>query len=109
MHDLPNLLNYNLELNHDRQGKHIEGHKNYIPGKSVLTADPAFLLKHYLGNGEYVYTKDGKWANKERFSHTDIIGIWKAKSGTKTEYTNNGMFHYAKEKGVHIVPAEPDN
>ena len=29
-------------VNMAKQGKHIVGHNNYIPGRSVLTADPRF-------------------------------------------------------------------
>lgn len=44
-------------LEEDKQGKHIEGHKNYAAGKSVLTIsmeEAAELVKKYSGTGEIV-------------------------------------------------------
>jgi hypothetical protein len=44
--------------------------------------------------------------NKERFVHTENIGVWRNKSGKEAQ-TNRGIIHYGN-RGVHVVPANPD-
>ena len=97
-----------LVINWDKQGKHIKGHRNYIEGRSILTADPELLLKRYAGKGRKIIV-DNEWPNKERFSHTETIGIWKTKNGEVAKPTKNGIFHYSKRESVHIVPADPND
>jgi hypothetical protein len=93
-------------LNKARQDKHIAETGAYDPARSTLTADPGELIKLYAGNGDPILTQDGVWNQRERFTHTSAIGIYRDLSGTEIE-TKVGILHYAKIKGVHIVPANP--
>ena len=100
--------NYNLGLNTEHQNRHITTSDGYIKGRSILTADADVLLKKYCGNGELQFSASGKWTNKEAFTHTEVIGIWKSLDGTQSAETTNGLIHYGKRKGVHIVPSNPN-
>ena len=99
---------YNLNVNKIRQDRHIHGSPNYIKGRSILNADAEMLVNLYAGRGTPIIV-NGVWNNKERFVHTDVIGVWKSHDGKNSLVTNRGVFHYSLEKGVHIVPAEPKN
>lgn len=93
-------------LETDKQGKHIKGHKNYIPGRSELTismSEAAILVTIYSGTGDVV----GKAAtsNKERVDFGKIIGYYVDGDGNKHS-TTMGIIHHSK-KGTHIVPAIP--
>ena len=100
------IKGYNLDINWSKQNRHLLGTTEYIHGRSVLTADPEMLLARYLGFGEPIVV-NGVWIGKERFTHTDFIGEWKSKDGNASESTKNGVIHYSKLNGVHIVPALP--
>ena len=99
---------YSLKLHKDRQGKHIRGSFNFDPTRGELTADPEELIKLYAGKGEPIRAKSGAWPERERFTHTSSIGIYRNKNTGYTTFTNNGIFHYSKDKGIHITPANPD-
>lgn len=99
--------NYNVTLNKSAQNRHIIGTDGYTKGRSVLSADANELIKLYQGKGELRFTSSGKWTNKEVFTHTETIGIWKSSDGSFSEKTNRGMIHYSKRKGLHIVPCRP--
>jgi len=100
------IRGYNLELNKTKQDRHIKHSPNYVEGRSVLTADPEMLIHLYLGRGVPIII-DGVWINKERFTHSDIVGIWKSPDGKVSAQTCNGIIHYSPKKGVHVVPAQP--
>jgi RHS repeat-associated protein len=86
----------------DKQGKHIPGHKNFIPGRSPLThPDPQGLLDRFAGTGQAVGAiPSGQPGFKERVDFGEIIGQVNGQPTTK------GIIHYAKD-GAHIVPANP--
>jgi len=100
------IFMYNLNINKQKQNRHICDSPDYIEGRSILTADPETLVDLYAGKGTTIII-DGAWNNKERFTHTDIIGVWKSFDGNITLPTNRGILHYSYKKGVHIVPANP--
>ncbi|MDR1693384.1 MAG: hypothetical protein LBR72_08505 [Oscillospiraceae bacterium] len=100
--------NYNLGVNTDHQNRHIEGADGYIEGRSVLTGDAEKLLETYRGNGTLRFSASGKWTNKEAFTHSEVIGVWKSVDGSQSAETKRGLIHYSKRKGVHIVPARPE-
>ena len=85
-----------------KQGKHIPGHKNFIPGRSPLThPDPQKLVNQFAGKGQPVGTVSrGRPGFKERIDFGEIIGE------INGQPTSNGIIHYSKD-GVHIVPANP--
>ena len=96
---------HTTKLNEGAQGKHIPGHNNYIPGRSIFLgslADAQELLDRFAGTG--------KWANdemtKERIDFGRIIGTYvNSRTGEKLP-TTQGIIHYSKN-GAHIVPCRP--
>ena len=85
------------------QGKHIPGHNNYIPGKSILTEDTQKLLDNFhSGNiNSSRIISDSKV--KVDFG-TNIGSHINPTTGTSTFW---GIIHSGKS-GAHIVPALPD-
>jgi filamentous hemagglutinin len=97
--------NQNLNVHYAKQNRHIVDSGNYMEGRSILTADPEMLIEMYAGKAAPIII-DGEWNNRERFEHTEFIGIWKSSDGVKSLPTSRGVIHYSKH-GVHIVPARP--
>jgi len=97
---------YPLTLNAVRQNKHIEGTADFDPRRGTLTVDPAALIAQYAGHGDPIRTNSGAWNQRERFAHTSDIGIWRNEAGLELP-TNRGIIHYSKNRGAHIVPADP--
>ncbi len=94
----------NLDMG--KQGKHIPGHNNFIPGRSVLTADPAELAKS-AGTGTPVGSVPrGSPGFKERINFGKIIGNYVDPVTGTSSPTTNGIIIYAKD-GIHIIPARP--
>ena len=89
-----------------KQQKHIKGHRNFIPGKSILTVPlekAAKLLDRYSGNG--VVVGNPETSNKEWVNFRTVIG--ESFNGGRSEgMTPKGMIHHSK-KGCHIVPSSP--
>lgn len=76
------------------QGKHIEGHNNYIEGKSVVTADSQKLLDNYhAGN---VTSSRVINEQKVKVDFGEKIGVHKDMNGTSTE-TSSGIIHSGKK------------
>lgn len=90
-------------INEGKQGKHIPGHNNFIPGRSELTIsinEANNLVATYSGKGEPLGD------SKERVDFGRIIGNYvDPDTGTKHP-TTMGIIHYSKS-GMHIVPARP--
>ena len=99
---------YNLGLNKVKQDRHRQDSPSYKEGRSILSVDPEMLIKLYSGHGTPIIV-DGAWNNKERFTHTSDIGIWKSYDGKISVQTNRGILHYSRENGVHVVPTRPEN
>ncbi|MGO4550289.1 polymorphic toxin type 50 domain-containing protein [Lysobacter sp. 2RAF19] len=90
-----------------KQGKHQLGHNNYVPGKSILTADPEELAK-FAGTGKKANSIDvGLPGSKERVDFGRVIGTYVDDKTGLTAPTTNGMIIYAKD-GIHIVPIRPN-
>ena len=98
---------YPLSLNARHQNRHIEGTPEFDPTRSTLTADPIALISRYAGKSEPVRANSGAWAGKERFSHTRIIGVYRDLTGVE-RLTANGVIHYSRRRGAHVVPGKPD-
>lgn len=91
-----------------KQGKHILGHNNYIPGRSYLTISESEireLVNRYAGTGRMQRDKKDRWAYKEIITSDTIIGVSVDPVSGVGKETNRFVIHYAK-KGVHIVPCE---
>lgn len=90
-------------LHADRQGKHIIGHKNYIPGRSIFIGtmkDAQRLVRELTGKGARL------GPNKERVDFGRLVGFYmNPKTGEKIP-TTWGIIHYSKD-GAHIVPTQP--
>jgi hypothetical protein len=95
------------KINRNKQNRHIKGVQGYIEGRSILLVSPEMLLSLYSGKGTKINSKNGS-DPRERFTHTEVIGIWKSGDGISSAETRRGVIHYSK-MGAHIVPARPEN
>lgn len=95
-----------LELNHEKQQKHIKDSPGYIKGKSYLTiseSEAAEIIKQQSGKGTPVFDRQGNWKNKEKISYYKQIGV-NVDAKTKAETpTTKATIHYSKT-GTHLVP-----
>ncbi|WP_276814013.1 polymorphic toxin type 50 domain-containing protein [Faecalibaculum rodentium] len=97
-------------LNHNKQGKHIPGHPNYVEGKSRLSLsmdECDEILYNEAGKGSLVFDRNGKWTKKERVITDKDIGIVISEDGS-SEKTRGLMIHYSKT-GAHIIPRKVSN
>ena len=96
-----------VRLNESKQGKHVPGHNNYQPGRSVLAHDdPQSLLDQFAGTGDPVSGTPGMPGFKERVDFGQTIGEYVDPQTGVASPTTKGIIHYAKD-GAHIVPARP--
>ena len=66
-----------------KQGKHIPGHNNYLPGRSILREDPASLAE-FAGTGQQIgKVKVGLAGSRERVDFGRVIGEY-VKDGVAT-------------------------
>lgn len=94
-------------LEDGKQGKHIEGHPNYVPGKSKLTItmeEASELAKKFSGTGTVLGNPSS--SSKEWVDFGKIIGMWIDEFWNEHP-TTKGVIHHSK-KGTHIVPANHD-
>lgn len=90
-----------IEIHAGKQGKHIPGHNNFIPGRSELThPDPQGLLNKHSGTG-------ARHGTKEVVDFGEPIGTAVSEAGGRAT-TTRGTIHYSADgKSGHIVPAKP--
>jgi tetratricopeptide (TPR) repeat protein len=104
------LKNANLEVEFDKQTKHIFKNKNFQPGKSIFEhPNPQDLVLRFAGTG----IKDsrcllGTAGYKEIVNFGEFIGYHVDQNTGQRIATTWGKIHYSK-KGVHIVPTSPRN
>lgn len=95
-----------LNLNREKQGRHILGNPLYKNGKSFLSIpenEIQDVINRCYGTGEVVYDKKGVWKNKEKVDCGKIIGFnIDPTTNVKCE-TSKATIHYSKT-GTHIVP-----
>lgn len=92
-----------------KQGKHIKGHNNYIPGRSYLTItekEAQELVNRYAGTGYFQRDKKDAWKHKEIIEADKPIGMNVDPETGEEIKTNRFVIHYSKN-GVHIVPTRP--
>lgn len=104
------LANGNLKIQWDKQGKHLEGHRNFVPtdNRSILIhSDPQRLANQFCGKGMKIGPgKPGMPGYQEIVNFEEFIGYAvHSETGERTA-TSWGKIHYAKD-GVHIVPRNP--
>ena len=98
-------LSISTVIHMGQQGKHIVGHNNFIPGRSILTANPQDLLDSFhQGN---IQSSRSISQNKEKVHFNSNIGSCVDKDTGDETPTEWGIIHSSK-KGAHIVPALPD-
>lgn len=100
----------NLQIQKDKQGKHLLGHKYYNPSlnKSIWTHPaPEKLVQKYAGTGVARGNQmPGTAGYIEIVNFEEFIGYEVDQfTGTKTA-TTWGKIHYAQD-GVHLVPTRP--
>lgn len=104
------LKSSNLQIQADKQGKHIVGYNNYIAmrNRSILEhSDPQRLVNDFAGKGIKVNTLPAGVAGyQEIVDFGEFIGYSVDRETGNKIATNWGKIHYAKD-GVHIVPTEP--
>ncbi len=89
-----------------KQGKHIQEHNNYIPGRSYLTItekEAQQLVNRYAGTGTIQRDHNGKFANRELITTDKDIGV-SINPKTGKETATNRFYIYYSKTGVHIVP-----
>ncbi len=102
--------NISTKIHGGKQGKHIKGHNNYIPGRSYLTISETEiqeLVRKYAGSGWIRRDHDDKWVHKEIVTADHIIGVVVNPETGVEEETRKFVIHYAGN-GVHIVPAREE-
>lgn len=98
--------NIKLDINHEKQAKHIKGCPEYIDGRSYLTIseDKAQkIINEKSGTGSLVYDRKGLWKKKELIDCDEVIGVDINKSTREETSTDKGTIHYSKS-GTHLVP-----
>lgn len=97
-----------LEINRNKEERHIKGAKGYIEGRSYFYgdfADVKQLVGASYGTGEPIINDNGIWNRKERVRFDHVIGVCiDQKTGNEME-TCEALIHYSKT-GVHIIPAK---
>ena len=95
-----------LNIDWGKQGKHIQGHNNYIPGRSYLTIsekEMQELVNRYAGTGELLRDTKGIWKKQETIHGEVVVGYSVDPFTGQTVKTQDFKIHYSKS-GVHIVP-----
>ncbi len=102
--------NIKLEINHEKQAKHIKGEPEYKEGKSYLTIsekEAQEIINQKSGAGIVVLDKNGKWKNKELINCNSQIGIDVDSNTGEETSTDKGTIHYSKT-GTHLVPRKEE-
>ena len=102
--------NIKLEINHEKQAKHIKGEPEYKECKSYLTIsekEAQEIINQKSGTGIVVLDKNGKWKNKELINCDSQIGIDVDSNTGEETSTDKGTIHYSKT-GTHLVPRKEE-
>ncbi|MDR2540009.1 MAG: hypothetical protein LBC45_05425 [Chlamydiales bacterium] len=102
------LQHAKINIQWDKQGKHIQTHKNFQKNKSILEhPDPQKLARDFCGKGIKIGNRQaGTPGYREIVDFKEFIG-YAVDFDTKKKFaTNWGKIHYAKD-GIHIVPTKP--
>lgn len=102
--------NIKLDINFEKQARHIKGRPEYSDGKSYLTISENEAQKIIIsksGTGTLLKDKNGK-PLKERIDCGRIIGVDVDKDIGKETPTDKATIHYSKT-GTHLVPRKETN
>lgn len=97
--------NIKLEINPDKQARHIKGRPEYSEGKSYLTIsekEAQDIIDAKSGTGKLLKDKNGKPV-KERIDCDKIIGVDVDMDTGEETPTDKATIHYSKT-GTHLVP-----
>lgn len=97
--------NIKLEINHEKQIRHIKNSDGYIEGRSYITIseeEAQKIINEKAGTGEIKYNLSGKPA-KEKIECDKIIGVDVDEVTREETKTNKATIHYSKT-GTHLVP-----
>ncbi len=104
------LRHANLRIQWDKQGKHIQGHKNFeqLRNRSILVhSNPQKLVDEFSGKGmKAAKVRPGTAGYQEIIDFKEFVGYTVNSSTGEKVATSWGKIHYAND-GVHIVPTEP--
>ena len=93
-----------IEINPEKQNRHILGTKEYKAGRSYFTVSSSQLqdiVKQKYATGKVYITNDGKQIRENIFLASNIGVIVNNETG---EHRTNGIkIHYSRT-GVHVVP-----
>ena len=95
----------NTTVHEGRQGKHIPGHNNYLPGRSIFNGtvkDAQALIDKFTGKGKMINDR------RERVDFGRVIGKYYSPRTGKYYDTTVGTIRYSKD-GTHIVPQRPND
>ena len=103
--------NIKLEINHEKQARHIKGEPEYKEGKSYLTIseeEAQDIINAKSGTGTLLYDRKGNWKHKELIDCDKEIGIDVDVNTQKETPTDKATVHYSKT-GTHLVPRKGEN
>lgn len=95
-----------LQVNPEKQRRHIIGSPQYIEGRSYLTvseSEAQEIINRYHGTGKIRITKSGQI--RETIATNHEIGICVPQLEGQVFITYSGTIHYSKT-GTHLVPAK---
>lgn len=104
-----NLQQSSLKVEWDKQGKHLEGHRNFESNnRSILVhSDPQKLASDFCGKGVRAGNKQpGAPGYQEIVDFGEFVGYSVDRDTGEKIATSWGKIHYSKD-GVHIVPTKP--
>jgi hypothetical protein len=102
-----NIGGVNTNIEPDKQGKHIVGHRNFQGNSELTHPDPQSLVDKFSGTGQPVNKIPlGQPGSVERVDFGEIIGNYVDPTTQAKTPSSIGTIRYSKN-GVHIVTARP--
>lgn len=98
--------NIKLEINPEKQARHIKGRPEYKEGRSYITIseqEAQDIINSKSGTGILVKDRKGNWKHKELIDCGKEIGVFVEPISKNKIPTNKATIHYSKT-GTHLVP-----
>ena len=98
--------NIKLEINPEKQARHIKGRSEYKEGRSYITIseqEAQDIINSKSGTGILVKDRKGNWKHKELIDCGKEIGVFVEPISKNKIPTNKATIHYSKT-GTHLVP-----
>lgn len=103
--------NIKLEINAEKQERHIQGSSRYVDGRSYITIsekEAQNIINAKSGTGTLVKDRKGNWKHKELIDCGKKIGVDIDPVSHKETPTDKATIHYSKA-GTHLVPRKEKN